>query len=88
MLQSLMEFIVLELRLSAKHLFSPSFKKYNMLVTHSWLKSLWDECSTSSITVLIENIDHAPPWVGNKCLLQAFIDEGFGSQDLVIVNRV
>ena len=88
MLQSSMEFFVLEMGLSAKHPFAPSYKKFNSLVTDSWLKSLWEKISTFGISVSIGNIDLTPPRVNDKWLMQAFIEEGIDIHELAILNRV
>ena len=88
MLQVSMELLVLELGLSSTEPFAASYEKFSDLVTHSWMKSLWEKCWTFNIQVTIKNISLDPPRLRDKWLMQAFIDEGYTGPELVALNRV
>lgn len=87
-MQTSMELFILELGLSSTSPFSFSFQKYGPLVTRCWLKTIWEKCDRYNIKVEIGNILIQPPRVGDKWLMQAFIDEGYKDDELRRLNRV
>ena len=87
-LQTSMELFVLELGLSATEPFSLPFKRLESLVTHSWLKTIWEKCDKFQIDVQIGNIQLRPPREGDRWLMQVFIDQGYSIEDLRRLNQV
>lgn len=87
-LQSSMEYFIVELGLSATEPFSPPHQQLESLVTHSWLKFLWEKCSYFRIQVHISNAKISPPRARDKWLMQAFIDLGYRTEELKSLNRV
>ena len=87
-LQTSMELFILELGMSSTLPFAPSYKRYNTLVTHCWLKSVWEKCSTFNITVRVGNVSLPFPRAGDKWLMLAFIEAGYDIHDLQVLNRV
>jgi len=87
-LQSSMELFILELGLAASQPFSMPFKKYSSLITHCWLKSVWEKCDRFRIRVVLKNINIRPPREGDKWFMQALVDEGDSEDELRRLNRV
>ena len=87
-LQTSMESLILELGLTSTSPFSYSYQKYGDLVTHCWLKTLWEKCDKYAIREVIKNVCIQPPRVGDKWLIQALIDEGYTVEKLYQLNKV
>ncbi len=54
-----------------------SYSRYSFLVTHSWMKMLWEKLSKSDIKVVIADIAHKYPWQGNQFIMQALLRAGY-----------
>ena len=65
-LQTSMELFVLEFRLLFTMPFLHSFAKYESLVTHCWLKTLWEKCNRYKIDIQVCNINLHPPREGDR----------------------
>ena len=87
-LQTSMEYFILELGLSATHPFDHSYKAYGGLVTHCWLKTVWEKCDRYKIRVAINNLKIQPPRDGDKFFIQALVDDGYKGDELVHLNKV
>jgi hypothetical protein len=83
-----MEYFVLELGLSATCPFEYSFQAFGPLVTHCWLKTLWEKCDRFKIRVTINNLKIKPPRTGDKFFVQALVDEGYKGEELIRLNKV
>jgi hypothetical protein len=55
-----MKFLIIELGISAQPLWE-SFLKYGSWVTHTWLRSLWENVDKFDITVEIAPLSMEPP---------------------------
>ena len=88
MMQASMEYFILQLGLTATEPFSYPFQKYGGLVTHCWLKTIWEKCSRYAIRVEVRNVEVSPPRTGDKWLNQALIDAGYRVDELIRLNRV
>ena len=88
MMQASMEFFILQLGLTATEPFKYSYEKYCGLVTHCWLKTVWEKCSRYGIRVEVRNVGIAPPREGDKWLNQALIDAGYRDDEMIRLNRV
>ena len=82
-----MEYFILELGLSAQP-FGVNYDKYGCLVTHCWLKTIWEKCTHFEVQVRIGNILIDPPRAGDKWLMQCFVGLGYTGMELVQLNRV
>lgn len=87
-LQTSMEYFILELGLLASNPFKQSFETFGQLVTHCWLKTLWEKCDQYKIWVTITNLKILPPRAGDKFFIQALVDEGYKGEELVRLNKI
>jgi hypothetical protein len=87
-LQTLMEFFLLELGLTASAPFSFSFPKYGGMVTYCWLRTLWEKWDRYKIQVVLKNVKIQPPREGDKWFNQALIDEGYSAEEIGQLNKV
>jgi hypothetical protein len=82
-----MALLITELGISTQPLYE-SFLKYSSWVTHTWLLSLWEKVDKFDITVEIAPLPMAPPQEGNTWFMQAVVEAGFMSaQVMKILNR-
>lgn len=86
-LQTSMEYMIIELGMSGQP-FLVNFEKFGDLVTHCWMKTVWEKCHYYGIRVEIGNLDMGPPRKGDKWLMQAFTELGFNGKELRQLNRV
>jgi hypothetical protein len=87
-LQASMEAFILELGLTATDPFSQSYERYGHLITHCWLKTVWEKCDCYKIRVTISNLKINPPREGDKWLIQALVEEGYKGEELRRLNKV
>jgi hypothetical protein len=84
---SINQAFITELGISAQSL-GESFLKYGKWITHTWLKSLWENVDKFDITVEIAPIPIEPPRMGDKWFMQAVIEAGYKTpEELTIINR-
>ena len=82
-----MEMFVLELGLSNQP-FEVPYEPNKDLVTHSWIKTLWEKISLFGVKVELGNLDIPFPKRGDKWLLREFLQVGYSGVELVRLNRV
>jgi hypothetical protein len=61
---------------------------YSFLITHSWMKMLWEKLSMFDIKVVIADIAHEYPRQGNQFIMQALLRAGYTGETLRRLNRV
>jgi hypothetical protein len=59
-----------------------SYSHYGFLVTHSWIKMLWEKLSMFNIKVVIVDIAHKYPRQGNQFIMQALLRAGYTGEML------
>jgi hypothetical protein len=72
-------------------LFQPlqvNYKKYNYLVTHTWMKILLEKLSLFEMTVIIPERSRKFPREGDQFIMQVLLREGYGTEELRWLNRV
>jgi hypothetical protein len=77
---------LLELGISTQPL-QESYEKYSFLSTHSWMKMLWEKISMFGIRTIIADGGLDNPRVGDRFLMQVFIEKGYSSETLLRLNR-
>jgi hypothetical protein len=65
-----------------------SYSCYSFLVTHSWMKMLWEKLSMFDIKVVIADIAHKYPRQGNHFIMQALLRAGYTGETLRQLNRL
>jgi hypothetical protein len=65
-----------------------SYQKYNKLVTHSWMKMLWEKISMFEIHAVVRDIPLQFPQEGDQFLMQVFIKVGYSGATLQQLNQV
>lgn len=86
-LQTSVEYMMIELGMSGQP-FHVSYEKYGELVTHCWMKTVWEKCNFYGIRVTLGDIKVDPPRKGDKWLMRAFSEIGFLGSELLRLNRV
>ena len=79
--------LFIELRLSFQPL-QESCKKYGYLVTHSWMKMLWEKLSMFNMQVIIVDQPKEFPREGDQFIMQVLIQVGYTNEALGRLNRV
>lgn len=87
-LQTSMELFILGLGFTASNPFSVPYKKYGLLVTDCWIKSMWEKCEHFNIDIKIRNIDLSPPREGDKWIMPVLAAAGHSPEQLQRLNRV
>ncbi len=65
-----------------------SYSHYGFLVTHSWMKMLWEKLSMFDIKVVITDVAHKYPQQGNQFIMQALLRAGYTGETLRQLDRV
>jgi hypothetical protein len=65
-----------------------SYKNHNHLVTHTWMKMLWEKLSMFEMTVIITENSWGFPREREKFIMQVLLRAGYGKEDLRRLNRV
>ncbi len=65
-----------------------SYAHYGSLVTHSWLKMLWEKLSMFDVKLVMADITQKFPLENNQFITQALIDKGYSGDTLRRLNRV
>ena len=81
------ELMILEVGLSFQPL-QLRYKSFSALLTHCWLKTLWEKCDAYKIKVETYNIPLKFFREGDDWLMQAFIEAGFCGNDLILLGKV
>ncbi len=79
--------LFLELGLSF-HLLQESYDQFEGLVTHSWVKMLWEKLSKFKVRAVVANIQLILPRDGDQFIMQVLIQSGYSIQALLRLNRV
>jgi hypothetical protein len=87
LMQTSYSLFFVELGLSFQPL-QDSYKRYGNLVTHSWMKRLWEKLSAFSVKVLIADTDQQLPRENNQYIMKALISRGYSGETLKQLNRV
>ncbi len=69
-------------------LFQLDFEQYRALVTHSWLKSVWEKVFLFRIIIEVSRPEIQPPREGDERLVPLLVRLGFDSKDLFHLNWV
>jgi hypothetical protein len=72
-------------------LFQPlqeQYNKYSDLVTHSWMKMLWEKLSMFNMHVIVADQPLEFPREGDQFIMQVLIKAGYTSKVLSCLNRV
>jgi hypothetical protein len=67
---------LLELGISLQPL-QESYGKYSFLLTHSWMKMLWEKVSEFGVRTVIADTGIAHPREGDRFIMQAFFKRGY-----------
>jgi hypothetical protein len=76
---------LLELGISLQPL-QESYGKYSFLLTHSWMKMLWEKVSKFGVRTVIADTGIAHPREGNRFIMQAFFKRGYPRDVLSRLN--
>jgi hypothetical protein len=79
--------VFVELGLSFQPL-QESYERHGYLVTHSWMKMLWEKLSMFNMQVIVADQPEEYPREGNQFIMQALIHAGYTNKALRRLNRV
>ncbi len=65
-----------------------SYNRYGFLVTHSWMKTLWDKLSLFDMKVVVTEFAQEYPQQGNQFIMQVLQKVGYAAETLLRLNRV
>jgi hypothetical protein len=68
--------------------FQAEYKRCNFLVTHSWMKMLWEKVNKFGITVIVPSDENGFPREGDEFIMQEIIKAGYTKEELRRLNRV
>jgi hypothetical protein len=63
--------------------FQLDFEQYSTLVTHSWLKSVWEKVFLLGIIIEVSRPEIQPPREGDEWLMPLLVHLGFDTKDLL-----
>ncbi len=86
-MQLSMELLIIKLGMSSQP-FQVSHKMHGHLVTHSWLRSLWEKTWMFGIRVEVNNVPIKFSREGDRWLMAEFVEMGFNASYLKRLNRV
>jgi hypothetical protein len=64
------------------------YAKYDHLITHSWMKMLWEKVSRFGITVTIPDDARGFPREGDEFIMQVILKAGYSNDKFRRLNRV
>jgi hypothetical protein len=64
------------------------YEKYGFLVTHSWMKMLWEKLSIFDMQVVVADQPLEFPKEGDQFIMQVLIKAGYTGKTLSSLNRV
>jgi hypothetical protein len=64
------------------------YQKYSTLITHSWMKMLWEKISMFDLHTVVADAPLRFPWEGDQFLMQVLIKVGYRGDALRRLNRV
>jgi hypothetical protein len=65
-----------------------SYSRYGFLVTHSWMKMLWEKRSMFDMKVVVSDFAQEYPRQGNQFIMQVLLRAGYAAETLSQLNRV
>ncbi len=65
-----------------------SCSKYSFLLTHSWMKMLWEKISKFGVRTVIADTGITHPREGDQFIMQAFFERGYPQDILSRLNQV
>jgi hypothetical protein len=65
-----------------------SYSRYGFLVTHSWMKMLWEKLSMFNMKVVVSDFTQEYPWQGNQFIMQVLLRAGYAAETRSRLNRV
>jgi hypothetical protein len=65
-----------------------NYEKYSYLVTHTWMKMLWEKLSMFEMTVIIPERSQKFLREGDQFIMQLLLCAGYGTEELRRLNRV
>ncbi len=65
-----------------------SYNRYSFLVTHSWMKMLWEKVSKFDIKIVMTAASQKCPREGNQFIMQVLARKGYNLDALLWLNRV
>jgi hypothetical protein len=65
-----------------------SYARYGSLVTHSWLKMLWEKLLTFDVKLVVADITQKFPRENNQFIMQALINKGYSGDTLRRLIRI
>ncbi len=86
-MQASYSFLFVELGLVFQ-LLQEQYNKYGFLVTHSWMKMLWEKLSMFDMQVVVADQPLEFPRKGDQFIMQVLIKAGYTSKTLSCLNRV
>ncbi len=87
LMQTLYSLFFSELGLSFTPL-QESYSRYSFIVTHSWMKTLWEKVSKFDIKIVMTAVSQKFPREGNQFIMQVLAQKGYDSDALLWLNRV
>ncbi len=79
--------LLVELGLSFQPL-QVEYHQYNHLVTHTWMKMLWEKVSMFGLTVTTPSASGGFPREGDEFIMQMILRAGYNSDEVRCINRV
>jgi hypothetical protein len=79
--------LLVELGLSFQPL-QVDYEKYNHLVTHTWMKMLWEKVSMIGIIVTTPSASGGFPREGDEFIMQMILRAGYNFDEVKCINRV
>ena len=64
------------------------YDKYNHLVTHTWMKMMWEKVSMFGITVTTLSASGGFPREGDEFIMQTILRTGYSFNEVKRINRV
>ncbi len=64
-----------------------SYSRYGFLVTHSWIKMLWEKLSMFDMKVVVSDFVQEYPQQGNQFTMQVLLRAGYAAETLCLLNR-
>jgi hypothetical protein len=72
-------------------LFNPlqeSYSQFERLVTHSWMKMLWEKLSRFNVKAVVTDVNRSLPCKGDQFIMQVLIGSGYSDKTLHRLNQV
>ncbi len=69
-------------------LLQESYQKYGHLVSHSWMKMLWEKLSMFNVHTVVADLPLRFSREGNQYIMQVLVEAGYTEEALQHLNRV